>query len=191
MAFQSSMNMVCMNMVLKMSNHWSNATCSISCHCFIHFFPSFHQLRLSEIFLASLVSHQIYSQISLHTRDRQICAISFHRPTASSRLHYLITVSQLSIWKTQTTRLHTQDGLIHHISGIGFEMIRNCQLLKSNSTSNRLNRCGRESKHLRGAPSAISMAVIPRDQISLCETHISQTNHEFWCFVLTALCEYT
>lgn len=31
--------------------------------------------------------------------------------------------------------------------------------------------CANECVHLRGAPSAISMAVIPRDQISLCKTH--------------------
>lgn len=113
---------------------------------------------------------QVWHRIPRQTDQREICAISLHTPTASSRLHYLDYSESAVHLKAQTTRLHTQDkthswGLLEWILK-GWDMM--CCWVHRNVWYN-----GEQVKqaHLRGAPSAISIAVIPKDQISLCNTH--------------------
>lgn len=66
--------------------------------------------------LLSQVWHQISRQTDLPAKQtREICAISLHRPTASSRLHYFDYSESAVHLNAQTTRPHMQERLIHEV----------------------------------------------------------------------------
>lgn len=125
-----------------------------------------------------LLLSQVWHQISMQThllakQTRETCAISLHMPTASSRLHYLDYSESAVHPKAQTTRPHMQDKT--HSWGLLEWALRQWQMIycwvHRKALYNQEWVKTKKKAHLRGAPSAISMAVIPKDQISLCKIH--------------------